>query len=111
MDEAGCRTCARMDSLLAGAHNVCLGALRVQGTCVLARCTFRTSLEATKPEEIGGATLKLAIKEEEKVGGRGKDRCPGIILRRGRNMVLDEKIPQSWPLSLAGCHRPLCNGL
>jgi hypothetical protein len=94
-------------------HNMHLHVVRAFYKIVMTNFlySFRTSLEATKPEEIGGATLKLALKEEEKVGGRGKDRCPGIILRRGRNMVLDEKIPQSWPLSLAGCHRPLCNGL
>jgi hypothetical protein len=66
MDEAGCRTCARMDSLLAGAHNVCLGALRVQGTCVLARCTFRTSLEATKPESI---RADLVTQDPGRIGG------------------------------------------
>jgi hypothetical protein len=33
-----------------------------------------------------------------------------IILRRDQNMVPAEKIPEPWPPSLAGRHRPLCNG-
>jgi hypothetical protein len=37
---------------------------------------------------------KLIIK---KLGWGGKDRPPGIILRRDRNMVLPKKISEPWP--------------
>jgi hypothetical protein len=44
----------------------------------------------------------------KKLDRGGKDRPPGIILRRDQNMVPAKKIPEPWPPSLAGHHRPLC---
>jgi hypothetical protein len=56
------------------------------------------------------AAMRVSREEElKKLRRGGKDRPPGIILRRDRNMVPTEKILEPWPPSLAGCHRPLCN--
>jgi hypothetical protein len=41
----------------------------------------------------------------------GKHRPPGITLRRDRNMVPAQKTPNPSLPSIAGRHRPLCNGL
>jgi hypothetical protein len=46
---------------------------------------------------------------EKKLGRGRKDRSPGIILIRDRNMVLTEKISEPWPSLLAGRHHPLYN--
>jgi hypothetical protein len=56
---------------------------------------------------LGSSRAYLHIK---KLGWGGKDRPLGIILRRDQNIVSAKKIPKSWPPSLAGHHRPLCNG-
>jgi hypothetical protein len=46
-----------------------------------------------------------------KLGRGGQDRPPGIILRRDRNMVPAEKIPESWPpITNGSINCPLCNG-
>jgi hypothetical protein len=42
----------------------------------------------------------------KKLGGGGKDRPPGIILRRDRNMVPVEKIPEPWPPITSGPSPP-----
>jgi hypothetical protein len=43
---------------------------------------------------------------EKKLGRGGKDRPPGIILRRDRNMVPAEKIPEPWPPITSGSSPP-----
>jgi hypothetical protein len=44
----------------------------------------------------------LPIALLKKLSRGGKDRPPGIILRRDRNMVPVEKTPEPWPPSLTG---------
>jgi hypothetical protein len=55
------------------------------------------------------ATRYLGPLDLKKLGRKGEDRPPGIILRRDRNIVPAEKIPKPCPPSLAGRHHPLCN--
>ena len=43
---------------------------------------------------------------DKKLGRGGKDRPPGIILRRDRNMVPAEKIPEPWPPITSGPSPP-----
>jgi hypothetical protein len=43
---------------------------------------------------------------KKKLGRGGKDRPPGIILRRDRNMVPAEKIPEPWPPITSGPSPP-----
>jgi hypothetical protein len=55
-------------------------------------------------------TFRIFSFNSKKFGRGGKDRPPGIILRRDRNMVPVEKILEPCPPpSLAERHRPLCN--
>jgi hypothetical protein len=62
-----------------------------------------------------GLTEKKLFLNQKKLGRWGKDRPPGIILRRDRNMVRAKKNPETCPpppphTSLAGRHRPLYTG-
>jgi hypothetical protein len=46
------------------------------------------------------------VNNKKKLGRGGKDRPPGIILRRDRNKVPAEKIPEPWPLITSGPSPP-----
>jgi hypothetical protein len=48
--------------------------------------------------------------QQQKLGQRGQDHPPSIIIKKRPKHGPEEKIPELWPQSLAGRHRPLCNG-
>ena len=58
---------------------------------------------AAVPKKIKNSrSVHEALIDRKKLGRGGKDRPPGIILRRDPNMVPTKKTPEPWPPSLTG---------